>query len=188
MGRRSNYPIILDELKIISTKDLKRFGYLKTGNRKGTIKWTCQGEPTGDVNIIVWLSESDRRGSLQLIYTYNHETRYRYFVELVAVPTNLGIGLRWYFVCSFTGKRCTKLHLANGVFQHRSGIKGAFYETQTRSGHFRALDHYWRAKELIFTPYLKSHYRGRHTKRFLRYYEAYNRSKVWEDYLLSRWA
>ncbi len=188
MGRRSNYPIIFDELKIVTITDLKKFGYLKTGNRKGNLRWKCRGEYTGDVDIIVWLSETDRRGSLQFIYTYNKEKHYHYFVDLIAVPTNLGIGLRWYFLCHVTGERCTKLHLANGYFQHRSGIKGAFYETQTRSRYSRLDDRYWRSQEQIFTPYLKSHYRGRPTKRFLRCFQAYKRSKGWEDFLLNRWA
>ncbi len=184
MGRRSSYPHIYDDLKSISITDLKQYGYLRTGYRAGKLRWTRGGESAGDVDVTVWLSEEERRGCFQLSYTYNQEHFFRYFLNMVAVPTNLGFGLRWYFICDRTGKRCTKLHLANGYFQHRSGIPGAFYESQTRSGFYRRLDRFWRAHDQIFTPYLKSHYRGRWTKRYLRYYYAHAQCKAWSEYLL----
>jgi len=52
-------------------------------------------------------------------------------IELVSIPSNLGKGIRWYFVC--TGKRATYLFLYKGVFIHRLGIDKAFYKKQTES-------------------------------------------------------
>jgi hypothetical protein len=54
-------------------------------------------------------------------------------VELVSFPSNLGKGIRWYFVCPVTGKRATHLYLYQGIFVHRAGIDKAFYRKQTES-------------------------------------------------------
>lgn len=184
MGRRSSGSHIYDDLKTVSIADLKRFGYLRAGYRAGTLKWTWQGEPTGEIGITVSLSEEERRGFFQLSYIYNREHSFRYSLNMVALPTNLGVGLRWFFICGRTGRRCTKLHLANGYFQHRSGIPGALYESQTRSGLYRRLNRFFRAHDQIFTPYLKSHYRGKWTKRYLRYYHAHMQCTAWSEHLL----
>ena len=91
-----------------------------------------------------------------------------YNVVLSAVPTNLGIGQRWYFTCTRTGKRCSKLYLADGYFQHRDGISGAMYRTQTRSHYSRRLDKIFDAQDGLHRRYMKWHYRGNPTKRYER--------------------
>jgi hypothetical protein len=176
MGRRSNNPFVFDELKIVSIADLKRYGYLRDGYRYGTLSWSCRGRKTGEVRIAaqVWAD----RGYLEFRYTYDLEKYFQYQVPLVAIPTNLGMGQRWYFLCPRTGRRCAKLHMANDYFQHRSGIPGGLYNSQTRSGLYRMLDRFWRAQDQIYTPYLKTHYRGRPTKRYLRYYRAYTQTEA----------
>lgn len=173
MGRRSSYPTLYEHLKTVSIADLKRFGYLRTGYRSGGIKWTINGETTGDIAVKVWIDETERRGCFHVTYTYDGKRFYNYFLDMVAVPTNLGIGLRWYFICNHTCKRCSKLYLFNEYFQHRSGAAGTLYKSQTRSGFYRLLDKVWNAHDRIYAPYLKTHYRGKPTKRYLKAYQAY---------------
>lgn len=186
MGRHSTYPILLDELKSISISNLKALGFLKRGFRKGNLNWTWQGEPTGDVNFGMLLVPDERHGYLELSYTYQKEYKFHYKVSLIAVPTNLGIGLRWYFICPRTGKRCTKLFLANGYFQHRTGIPGAMYDCQTRSHFARLLDKVWNHEGTLERPYMKTHYRGMPTKRYLRALVAVRRLRPFEEALFRR--
>lgn len=175
MGRRSSYPIIFDEAKTVSIADLKRYGYLQPGHRSGELRWSCRGRQTGEVGIAVhiWADE----GYLAFNYTYDRVNYYRYEVRLEARPTNLGIGKRWYFICYRTGKRCTKLFMGNDYFQHRSGIPGALYDSQTRSHFYRNLDKYFRAEELADRPYFKTHYRGKPTKRYMQVIKAQVRAE-----------
>ncbi len=170
MGRWSTSAIILDELKIVSITDLKRYGYLQPGTRSGTLSWSYYGNPTGSVSISVsmWASY----GYLYFSYTYNHEQSIKYDVLITAVPTNLGIGQRWYFTCPRTGKRCTKLFMANGYFQHRDGVPCAMYRSQTRSHYSRSINKVWDAHDRLYRPYMKWHYRGKPTKRYLRAAQA----------------
>ena len=166
MGRHSTCPYILDELKTVSITDLKRWGYLQPGYRSGSLSWSFRGTPTGTAGITGCILPGNNY--IELAYTCNHEQEYRYRVQLVATKTNLGIGQRWYFICPRTWKRCTNLHLGNGYFQHRSGIPGAMYDSQTKSGFYRRLAKFHRDHDRQFTPYMKTHYRGKPTKRYLR--------------------
>lgn len=165
MGRYSTGAYILDQLKTLSIADLKRMGYMKPGRRYGNVRWSCKGETTGTVTIVVEIGPAC--GYVDFSYIHNHEQEYRYRVQLTSIPTNLGIGRRWYFICPQTGKRCAKLFLGNGYFQHRTGIPGALYSSQTESGFYRSLAKYWRDYDRQFTPYMKTHYRGKPTKRYL---------------------
>jgi hypothetical protein len=57
----------------------------------------------------------------------------RQIIELVSVPSNLGKGVRWYFVCPVTGLRAVNLYRHNGLFVHRKAIANAYYEKQIES-------------------------------------------------------
>ena len=186
MGRWSSYPLLLDETKTISIANLKRLGYLRDGHRGGRLEWSCRGQPVGDVSITVNLSSENRWGYLELYYRYQKEYLFHYKIPLVATPTNLGIGLRWYFECPRTGKRCIKLYMANGYFQHRSGISGAMYSSQTESHFTRLLTKIWKPEKLLERPYLKRHYRGRLTPRYQRAKRAIANAEGLDVLLLAR--
>ncbi len=47
----------------------------------------------------------------------------KYIIYLVSVPSNIGVGKVWYFLCPNTGKRCRKLYMINTYFLHRSAFK-----------------------------------------------------------------
>lgn len=185
MGRRSTSAHILDELKALSIADLKRFGYLHPGTRTGTLSWSYYGNPTGNVSVAMQMWEN--AGYLRFAYTYNQTQDFQYNVHLIALPTNLGIGQRWYFICPRTGKRCTKLFVANGYFQHREGIPGAMYRSQTRSHYRRSLDKYWNANDRLHRRHLKWHYKGRPTKRYLRAVQANAEAEPLALAFLRRW-
>ncbi len=124
MGRSPTFPPLIDELRNLSITTFKRHGLLQEAYRRATIEWSRRGRPNGSMGVTVWLNEQEGKGKVRFSYEIKAE-QYFYDVGLEAVPCNLGGGQRWYFICSQTGKRCTKLHFANEYFQHRSGIPGA---------------------------------------------------------------
>lgn len=102
-------------------------------------------------------------------------TELNYQVELVPIPSNLGRGVVWYFLCPATGKRCRKLYLVGGYFYHRSAFKGCLYEKQTFSHRnrkmYNSLDFVFSTDECyekIYSKHFKRHYRGQPTKRYLK--------------------
>ena len=98
-----------------------------------------------------------------------------YRVPIVSKPSNLGVGLIWYFVCPVTGKHCKKLYGASKYFLHREAFKGCMYECQTWSKNSRALIETMKwtfAKDNFMEgrwKYMKTHYRGKPTKTYLKY-------------------
>lgn len=98
-----------------------------------------------------------------------------YIVRLVSVPSNLGKGLIWYFLCPQTNKRCRKLYSIGGYFLHREAFSGCMYDCQTKSKYYRKLDRmlgpYFRINRLyeqLHSKHFKTHYAGKPTKRYLR--------------------
>jgi hypothetical protein len=68
-----------------------------------------------------------------------HGHRIEQRVPLVSQPSNLGIGVVWFFRCPRTGKKCRKLHFLGRGFYHRSVVAGYHYRKQTESHHARFL-------------------------------------------------
>jgi len=169
MGRYSRFPTLIDELKSLSIADFKRFGYLKAGFQSGVIKWSRAGRTTGEIDVSMWFLEKEENGVIRFSYFIKGHP-YDYEVKLEAFPTNLGSGRRWYFICAQTGKRCSKLHLANGYFQHRSGIPGAMYSKQTESAKTRMIHLFVVGTfECHKSGRRRIYYKGKPTKRYLRH-------------------
>jgi hypothetical protein len=96
-------------------------------------------------------------------------------VQLISVPSNLGKGVVWYFVCPHTGKRCRKLYLADTYFYHRSAFKGCMYEKQTLSKRTRNWDKHFsylyltdKIYQQINAKHFKKTYSGKPTKKYLK--------------------
>jgi len=94
-------------------------------------------------------------------------------VELAAVPSNLHRGQYWFFICPVSGRRCKKLHLIRGLFQHRTALPGVFYRQQVRAKWLfgRYLDAYEGISEILEAaeqPYFREYYAGKPTRRTLR--------------------
>ena len=91
------------------------------------------------------------------------------------MPSNLGKGIIWYFLCPKTNNRCRKLYLVDGLFLHREAFTGCMYESQTVSKKYRQIEKKFGAYfdsdilfEQLHKKYFKRTYKGKLTKRFLR--------------------
>ncbi len=98
----------------------------------------------------------------------------KYRVQLLAIPSNLGKGLIWYFICPHTGKRCRKLHLVGKYFYHRTACRG-LYENQTKSKYYKILEKAmgggYKSDQLfeqLYKKNFKKQYAGKPTKKYLK--------------------
>ena len=164
MPKQHTFPTLYDEVLQISITKLKEWEYLNPEQRKnGTITWSRNGNTTGSISIRVnTLSEQP---FIELDYKYRDEPR-NYKIQLVSVPSNLGKGLIWYFLCPQTNKRCRKMYSIGGYFLHREAFQGCMYESQTHSKYYRNLDKtlgvYFRTDRLYEQLY-KKHFKKKKT-------------------------
>lgn len=172
MPKAQTFPTLYDDMKSLSTSALNEHGYLKPNHRQsGTIIWSRDGKITGSISIQV--STEPEHPFVELDYKYG-EKPISYRVRLISVPSNLGKGVVWYFLCPVTGKRCRKLYFKGGYFLHREAFKGCLYRNQTESRRDRALRKLRRAYEVpeliteLYRKHAKSSYAGKPTKRHLR--------------------
>lgn len=172
MPKPHTFPTLLDEVHNISITNLKQWDYLKPDSWKsGIITWSRNGNKTGSVSISV---DMDTEPFMQLSYKSNGEP-VDYKVKLVSVPSNLGKGQVWYFLCPHTGKLCRKLFAVGKFFLHRKAFPNAMYEKQTYSSKNRQLCKVFekafsseRVYEQLMSKYFKTHYAGKPTKRYLK--------------------
>jgi len=182
MPRPSTFPTLYDELKTVSISFLRKHGYLKPKQwQSGTITWSRNGNKTGSISI--WVNTQPETPYLELDYQCNGNP-INYRVKFVSLPSNLGKGVVWYFLCPNTGKRCRKLYLADSYFYHRSAFRGCMYEKQIQSKKYRALDKtlgvYFRSDEIyeqLHKKHFKKQYAGKPTKRYLKLMEQMHRAE-----------
>jgi len=186
MPKCSTFPTLYDECKTVSISLLKKNGYLKPDQWKnGTITWSRgEGENkqiTGSISITV--NTETESPYLNLDYKSNDKP-IKYRVHLVSIPSNIGKGVVWYFICPRTGKRCRKLYLADTYFFHRSAFQGCFYENQTYSHKNRKLHNYFekafgveKIYERLNSKHFKTHYADKPTKRYLQLLKRIDQSQ-----------
>jgi len=111
---------------------------------------------------------------LELDYKYNGNS-INYQVPFVTVPSNLGKGDIWYFLCPATKKRCRKLYQISERFLHREAFQRCFYSKQVCSKYYRYLENTIgkefeadEAYEEMQKPFFKKYYNGKPTKRYLK--------------------
>lgn len=173
MPKFPTLPTLYDDCKTVSISFLKRYGYLHLYQCKnGTITWSTNGNKTGWINIAV--NTNSESPYLELDYKANGNP-INYKVHLVSIPSNIGKGVVWFFICPRTGKRCRKLHLVGSYFYHRSAFSGCMYEKQTYSHQkrrqFQSFDKLFlseRIYEQVYSKHFKSQYAGKPTRRYLR--------------------
>lgn len=173
MPKPHTFPTLYNEALQISISKLKEWEYLNAEQIKsGTITWSRNGNPTGSISIKV--NTHSEQPYIELDYKYRDEPR-NYKVSLVSMPSNLGKGLIWYFLCPETNKRCRKLYSIGGYFLHREAFNGCMYETQTQSKKYRQLDKtlgaYFKTDDLysqLYQKHFKKTYAGKPTKKYLR--------------------
>ena len=173
MPKPSTSPTLYNEALQISVSKLKEWQYLNPEQIKnGTLTWSKNGNQTGSISIQV--NTHSEQPYLELKYKYRDELR-NYKVRLVSMPSNLGKGVIWYFLCPQTNKRCRKLYSIGGNFLHREAFNGCMYEKQTQSKKYRQLDKtlmaYFRTDDLynqLYQKHFKKTYAGKLTKKYLR--------------------
>jgi len=182
MPKPHTFPTLYNEALQISISRLKKWEYLNPEQIKsGTITWSRNGNQTGSISIKV--NTKSEQPYIELDYKYRDEPR-NYKVRLVSIPSSLGKGVVWYFVCPVTKKRCRKLYSIGGYFLHREAFSGCMYETQTHSKKYRQLDKalgaYFRTDELysqLYQKHFKKTYAGKPTKRYLRIMEQIQKAE-----------
>ena len=176
MPKPHTFPTLYNEALQISISKLKEWEYLNPEQIKsGTVNWSRNGNQTGSISIKV--NTHSEQPYIELDYKYRDEPR-NYKVRLVSIPSNLGKGLIWYFLCPHTKKRCRKLYSIGGYFLHREAFNGCMYETQTQSKKYRQLDKtlgaYFEIDNLyeeLYKKNFKKTYAGKPTKKYLRIME-----------------
>ena len=182
MPKFPTFPTLYNEALQIDISKLKGWGYLNPEQIKsGTLNWSRNGNPTGSISIKV--NTKSEQPYIELDYKYREEPR-NYKVRLVSIPSNLGKGLIWYFLCPHTKKRCRKLYSIGGYFLHREAFNGCMYETQTQSKKYRQLDKtlgaYFEIDNLyseLYKKNFKKTYAGKPTKRYLRIMEQIQKAE-----------
>lgn len=182
MPKPHTFPTLYNEALQISISKLKEWEYLNPEQIKsGTITWSRNGRQTGSISIKV--NTHSEQPYIELDYKYRDEPR-NYKVRLVSLPSNLGKGLIWYFLCPHTNKRCRKLYSIGGYFLHREAFNGCMYETQTQSKKYRQLDKtlgaYFKSDNLyseLYKKNFKKTYAGKPTKRYLRIMEQIQKAE-----------
>ncbi len=173
MPKHPTFPYLFDEEKNISISKFREWGYLKENSqRSSTITWSINGMETSSISAKIVMN--DFENTLTVNYKCNGNS-YDYKITLVSLPSNLGKGNIWYFLCPFTNKRCRKLHLISERFMHRSALPSGMYYKQTQSKKWRSIeavlecyfscDKYY---EELYSKHFRTHYKGKPTKRYLK--------------------
>ena len=161
---------ILNDALRLTTADLKKLGFLHPNRiRSGVVRW-------GDGLASISITTDTRPGYPYIEFEYTRQGReLSYRLELVPKPSNLGIGTVWYFRCAVSSKPCRVLYSIGDRFVHRAAYSGVMYECQTKSRKWRDLQHHYgpmfkadAEAGKFYTPYRKTHYRGKPTRKYRR--------------------
>lgn len=182
MPKPYTFPTIFDEVLQISITKLKQWGYLDPEQFKsGTLNWSYNGEKTASISIIV--NTYNPLPYIKLDYKSNGNP-ISYKINLVSIPSNLGIGKIWYFRCPHTFKRCRKLYSISDYFLHRTALPNGMYDCQTKSKKWRGIEKVYGAYfdldslyEEIYCKHFKKTYAGKPTKRYLKIMNQINRAE-----------
>lgn len=170
MAKPGTCPTTFEERKSISISDLRKWKYLQPDSwRSSTLSWSRGGTVHSQISICVNMVAS--QPYLQLDYSWQ-EKSINYQVQLTTLPSNLGAGKVWYFICPLTGNRCRKLYFKNGYFQYRGE---GYYEKQIQSKHYRHLEKTYgpvlRSDQIrgqVYGRHFRKFYKGIPTKRYVK--------------------
>jgi hypothetical protein len=171
MAKLRTYPTLYDDANKIYLCNLRKGKYLES-NKYCILSWRSGNIETS--SILLYTNVCSANPYIELSYCIEKE-RINYRVPLVCVPSNLGKGVVWYFLCPYTQKRCRVLYLVGKYFLHREAFPKGMYECQSRSKNWRAskkvFDVIFGADEFvkaITRKHFRGSYNGRSTKRFLK--------------------
>lgn len=168
-----------DNLERISTKALKKHGFLK-GLKSGTMTWTNSGlwgESKNSVSIVVSTLEGD--SYLRIYYTQRNrntdeKTDFDYKIPLTSTPCRYG-GNRYWFICPwykngvYCGKRVGTLYKDGDYFacRHCYALTYRSRNQNRRNGLFHLFSIITLEDELeeILGKVKRTFYRGKLTKK-----------------------
>ena len=169
-------PTFLEDALQLSISSFKRQLSAEGCINTGSIQWSNGSSINYLVNMI------ENTPYIQLDYNIG-EKPIKYKVNLTSIPSNLGRGKLWYFLCPHTGKRCQKLHCINGYFLHRSAFTNTMYRIQGSSKKWRELQKGFKLSDKATAAYnetrkkyFKNHYKDKITKRGLRLIKTIEKS------------
>ena len=172
----------VEQHKIFSVQFLKQHKYLEDGSYKsGDVIWSRNGNETGRISIRVDMQKETP--SVRFIYRIRRhgEEEWKdmdFSFNLTSVPCHFG-GKRWYFKCGvykngeYCGRRVGTLYDGGDYFCCRHCAELSYdscNENKTyRSGYFRILSRMWKADEYYEKNVKRTHYKGKPTKKYLKY-------------------
>lgn len=181
MPKPHTFPTLYNEALQIHISKLKEWGYLNGTIITAPYVWSIEGQRLGRISITV--NTQSLQPFIELGFKYKDEPR-KYKVKLISLPSNLGKGIVWYFICPHTNKRCRKLYLVDGYFLHREAFKKCLYESQTKSKRQRQLN---KVIDFVFNSdclhnqlnekHFKKTYAGKPTKKYLKIMEQIQKAE-----------
>ena len=133
--RRSVHRGAVEQFPAIDLRVLRRARLLRPGEcTYDTFQWRNQALEALSVRIFIDLSATSD-ASMRIV-AFEHHAIMPQRVAIECVPMPYG-GLRSYFLCPLTGKRCEQLFLVDGMFASRNAL-GLTYASQSEDGISRA--------------------------------------------------
>jgi hypothetical protein len=166
MGRYNTGAVTTGQCLQVSIKAFTK--HIKEGTNflVGSMNWDSGG------SITVKLLKENNRYFVELDYikTIDGEKKnIQYKVLVCTVPSNLGKGEVYYFLCPFSHKRCKVLYMAYGSLYFKSRVAyrhRIYFASQMSSRLDKHNDAYWRLErklELLYPKHPKTHYKGEET-------------------------
>lgn len=162
--------------------------------RSGNLSWSNSfGNNTGNISFESHFTDQEKY--LRLIYTNTDyytldKTDIDYKVKFIGIPSNLGKGYNYYFVCPFSFKLCKILYKAYGskYFKSRFAYKNPiYYECQKCSKREYNMTRYFKFEDRLKKVNklnIRETYRGKNTKSFIKF-EYLSKQVQYYDYM--RW-
>jgi|LSQX01.3.fsa_nt_gb hypothetical protein len=125
----------------IDMRDLTRWGVLKHNSCSFSMEWTDGSS--------IWLEVNSSKDGKYIVIEYKltdfqgDSYNMKYTISLDRIPSNLGRGYIYYFICPKTGKRCRVLYRAYGsyIFRSRDSYPyRLYYPIQTESKNNRKFE------------------------------------------------
>jgi hypothetical protein len=167
MGRHSTGIATVNQALKIDISYLRRNGFIIPGEcLRGVLEWSNGAS----VSIESKLSDNNHYIRLKYRNTFYDGTEkdYDYKIWLTTIPSNLGRGEIYYFICPVDYSLCRILYKCyhSGIWKSRIAYQNRiYYPCQTSSNLSYYNDRYWAVESQLkeFTKQVKSHYRGRET-------------------------
>jgi hypothetical protein len=166
----------------ISITDLKKKGFF---NKRKTVEVFNLTKNNG-LCLSVGIEIISNENETCLTFTHAGETEtckpLSYKISLISIPSNLGNGSVFYFVCPITGKHGRKLYNSGRIFQHRDAT-GLLYAQQAKKQPISYA--YYLSEEQRNEPntkYFKKYIKGNFTKRYSRILLKTSHSKFIDAY------